>query len=358
MGQGFSNDISVSSSPSPPKSMMFMHIQNGKLVPIPASQFFVNPKQYSNSSVILIEPQPTKIHKKAEFNNKKLSYREIVHVINQYFKITPSVNQNIKIWILSPMNITSKDRTQLMQIIKNTNFDLFVSNSEIPPESIFSEATLPACINDAIKRPTASPRKYESLAIPPRGNSLTIQLDSSEVSELKTIPSPKTDETIYKDSCDKIIEGLYISGEKVASDLPLLLKTGITHIVNVNAGASPINFPEHFKYASVHLTDSVFEVFDDEFWDAVQFTNDAIESGGKILVHCRKGISRSAALCLAYLLEFKGMTYDEGLSLIRKARPMIDINNGFAQQILNHSKGLSGSPNDVNFALTFPPRRY
>lgn len=358
MGQGFSNSISVSEFPDSPKSMMLMAICNGKLEPLPASKFFRNPRNYSESSVILIEPQAQKTYKKEEFPHPKVSYKEVIRVVNQIYKITPSMISDFKIWILSPTNITSKDRSQLMQLIKNTKFEFFTTNADIMPESIFIESALPASINDAIKRPVSSPRKNDSLALPSRGNSLTISFENSAFTNPGPLSSPKSEERIYKDSCDKIVDGLYISGEKVASDLPLLLKTGITHIVNVNAGASPINFPDHFKYCSVHLTDSVFEVFNDEFWDAVKFTDEAIANGGKILVHCRKGISRSAALCLAYLLEYRGVSYDEGMNLLRKARPMVDINNGFAQQILNHSKGQTNSPSDINLSLTFPPRRY
>jgi protein-tyrosine phosphatase len=39
------------------------------------------------------------------------------------------------------------------------------------------------------------------------------------------------------------------------------------------------------------------------------------EEGGRVLVHCRAGVSRSATLCLAYLISCRGMSlndaYDE-----------------------------------------------
>jgi protein-tyrosine phosphatase len=47
------------------------------------------------------------------------------------------------------------------------------------------------------------------------------------------------------------------------------------------------------------------------------------------LVHCAQGISRSAAVCAAWLLSRKKLSLREALAAIRKARPEIRPNLGF-----------------------------
>ena len=193
-----------------------------------------------------------------------------------------------------------------MNQIKTIKFENYSTTIDLTPTSIFTESAnlLPKTIGEAIKKTPRSPKKTDILYFPPVKKYVPLlALDTNALPVYSPTASPKTAKPV-RDSCDFIVDGLYISGEKSASDLPLLLRLGITHIVNMNASSSPLYFPEEFTYYSVHLADSVFENLDDEFWSAVAFTNEAIKNGGKVLIHCRKGISRSAALCLAYLIQY------------------------------------------------------
>lgn len=54
---------------------------------------------------------------------------------------------------------------------------------------------------------------------------------------------------------------------------------------------------------------------------------------GKVLVHCVYGQSRSAAVCVAYLMQTKRIGWQEGYHMVRKARPCISINLGFLFQL-------------------------
>ena len=52
------------------------------------------------------------------------------------------------------------------------------------------------------------------------------------------------------------------------------------------------------------------------FDDGAKFIHDAISSGGKVLVHCGAGISRSTTLLCAYFIRFKQMKFADSLKLI------------------------------------------
>ena len=81
------------------------------------------------------------------------------------------------------------------------------------------------------------------------------------------------------------------------------------------------------------IEDSVFQDLTDEFWQALSFVEQAIHNGGNILVHCRRGVSRSASLCVAYLMDDRGMTFDDAVSLMKRQRPSVNINQGFEEQL-------------------------
>ena len=58
------------------------------------------------------------------------------------------------------------------------------------------------------------------------------------------------------------------------------------------------------------------------------------ESSGRVLVHCQAGISRSATICLAYLMMRKRVRLDEAFEFVRQRRSIISPNFSFMGQLL------------------------
>jgi protein-tyrosine phosphatase len=54
--------------------------------------------------------------------------------------------------------------------------------------------------------------------------------------------------------------------------------------------------------------------------DAVEYISDVVSSGGKILVHCHAGRSRSVSIVAAYLNKYEGQTINQALSTIASKR--------------------------------------
>jgi len=55
--------------------------------------------------------------------------------------------------------------------------------------------------------------------------------------------------------------------------------------------------------------------------------------GVNVLVHCQQGISRSSAVVIAYLMQEKGMTYDDSLALVKSKRRCANPNIGFERTL-------------------------
>ena len=70
-------------------------------------------------------------------------------------------------------------------------------------------------------------------------------------------------------------------------------------------------------------------------------------SGGRVLVHCVAGVSRSSSLILGYLIKYERMKLRDAFLHLRNLRPVVRPNSGFFAQLLDFEKELLGSPSVV-----------
>jgi len=124
---------------------------------------------------------------------------------------------------------------------------------------------------------------------------------------------------------------LHIGSAGAAYNFTSLLSAGITHIVNTSPSVTN-RFQGAFHY--MHIDDVTDHGAPGEsllryFPTTSRFIEEARKSGGKVLVHCSKGKSRSASLLAAYLMQFHGFTRDPALALIRRNRPITKPSSPF-----------------------------
>lgn len=58
-----------------------------------------------------------------------------------------------------------------------------------------------------------------------------------------------------------------------------------------------------------------------------------IEEGNAVLVHCQAGISRSATVCIAYLIRYHHLSLVAAHGVVKAAREIICPNAGFLNQL-------------------------
>ena len=131
-------------------------------------------------------------------------------------------------------------------------------------------------------------------------------------------------------SCNEIIDNIYIGNYSYALNSDLMLKDGITYILNCGNGLK--NFYEKdniFKYLYLPIYDSEYQKLDKFLEKSNKFIKEGSEKGNKILSHCGAGMSRSVTMCLMYMIIEKKYKYSEAFKIMKEKRKCAVPNPGF-----------------------------
>lgn len=156
-------------------------------------------------------------------------------------------------------------------------------------------------------------------------------------------PINDTDDTQWmyamRRQMQEVLPGIFLGPYAAAmqSEYQTLVNCGITHIVCIRqlleAKFIKPNFMHSFEYLVLDIADSVNENIIQHFSKLRDFVDACLDKGGKVLVHSNTGISRSAALLIAYIMERYGLTYKEAFLYVQQKRFCINPNEGFVQQL-------------------------
>lgn len=125
---------------------------------------------------------------------------------------------------------------------------------------------------------------------------------------------------------------VFLGSIDAASDKKLLELHKVTHILSV-APLKNYQVPIEAEHLCLDILDLPDTELSDYFTAAFEFIDKSISSGGCILIHCNAGVSRSAAITIAYLMHSKSMSYDSAWQLLKEKRPAINPNIGFIFQL-------------------------
>ena len=129
-----------------------------------------------------------------------------------------------------------------------------------------------------------------------------------------------------------ITDCIYISNIASACNLAELKRLGITHVISVLPGFNPI-YPEDIVYMNIHIRDTDDAPISDYFKASYDFIDEAVERGGKVLVHCLRGVSRSTTLVCYYLMRKHGISATQALEFVAHYRPIAKPNPGFMRAL-------------------------
>uniref|UniRef100_A0A1I7ZBM4 Protein-tyrosine-phosphatase n=1 Tax=Steinernema glaseri TaxID=37863 RepID=A0A1I7ZBM4_9BILA len=134
----------------------------------------------------------------------------------------------------------------------------------------------------------------------------------------------------------EIRDFLFLSGYGCISEAKVH-QYGITHAVDCT------NLPKNKKvdgveYLYLPMDDNELQNIKQYFDSTADFIQKAAEKGGKVLVYCAAGVSRSATIVIMYLVIKEKMNLREAFTIVNKIRPIIAPNLGFWRQMIEYEQ--------------------
>lgn len=176
---------------------------------------------------------------------------------------------------------------------------------------------------------------------------------------------------LMQNPLSQITDSVYLTGVIGVKRPDLMRSVGITHVLNVAAGdlahlhydlgkprksctsedefadpalesnCGPGKAPD-LVVRREDLRDSEDQSLLPYLDDLVDFVADAVRAGGKVVVHCVAGVSRSASVVLAYLVREHGMTLREAHDHVIARRPVVNPNMGFWIALVEYERNVRG----------------
>uniref|UniRef100_A0A8D2ZZ02 Protein-tyrosine-phosphatase n=1 Tax=Scophthalmus maximus TaxID=52904 RepID=A0A8D2ZZ02_SCOMX len=134
----------------------------------------------------------------------------------------------------------------------------------------------------------------------------------------------------------RVTDHLYLSSGRAARDSAQVSRCKITCVVSATETGTSCPPAPGVEYVHIAISDSPESPLGDHFDRVADKIQRTAEGGGCTLVHCRAGVSRSAALCIAYLMKHRGT-----------CRPTARPNNGFWKQLVRYEMQLRDLEVDI-----------
>jgi len=134
------------------------------------------------------------------------------------------------------------------------------------------------------------------------------------------------------------IGGLYLGNARCACDYDVLKKEKLAVVLDV-AGIDH-KYPEGTVagHKVVKALDSPDFDLSACFEECFEFIDDHRRKGHNVLVHCVAGVSRSATIVIAYLMQSQDIDLWQAQEDVRRIRSVIRPNQGFMNQLKKYEK--------------------
>lgn len=132
---------------------------------------------------------------------------------------------------------------------------------------------------------------------------------------------------------NQILPGLWLGSIASVKNYRCLETAGFTHIISVmtyeEIAERDIEIPERIVWTIISVEDDGVEHLYSHLESATISIDNILKAGGRVLVHCMDGISRSPTVIIAYIMWRLGLRLIAALVYVRERRPCVDPNFTF-----------------------------
>ncbi|KAK6641837.1 hypothetical protein RUM44_013555 [Polyplax serrata] len=126
----------------------------------------------------------------------------------------------------------------------------------------------------------------------------------------------------------------------------ILEELNVTCVINATRELPDTPLPTGTEQDTLYLRVNLEDKPDSNILQWLDMVTDIVYqvkmAGGKTLIHCVAGISRSATLCLAYLIRYEDYSLHDAYLLLKSLRHTIRPNSGFFGQLIEFEKQITG----------------
>ncbi|TKR62717.1 hypothetical protein L596_026638 [Steinernema carpocapsae] len=144
----------------------------------------------------------------------------------------------------------------------------------------------------------------------------------------------------------EIVPGLFISGVS-ALNHDNMEKNKISLIINATNEVPNLKMLGEAQRIKLWLDDTPQSYI----YPHLELMSDQIQTsiadGGRVLVHCVAGVSRSASICLAFLTKHRCRSLRDAYHLMCSKRPMVRPNLGFWRQLIAYEQNVKQTAGSV-----------
>ncbi|XP_043535245.1 dual specificity protein phosphatase 8-like [Chiloscyllium plagiosum] len=136
----------------------------------------------------------------------------------------------------------------------------------------------------------------------------------------------------------QILPYFYLGSQNDVLNKELMTQNGITHILNVSSNCPKPTFIPDSHFLRIPVNDSYCESLLPWLNKSVEFIDTVRSMKSRVLVHCLAGISRSAAIAIAYVMRTMDFSLDDAYRFVKDRRPSISPNFNFLGQLVEYEK--------------------
>lgn len=143
---------------------------------------------------------------------------------------------------------------------------------------------------------------------------------------------------------NQIFPGLWLGSLASVRRHDLLIKAGITHVITClpysDIAERNIEIPEGIQWTIVPVEDDLDDTIFPHIETVVNTIGNVINAGGRVLIHCFGGISRSPALAAAYVMWRLRLRWAAAVAYVREQRACVNPNGRFLSDLETFDRAL------------------